>query len=57
MDEWAFNYIAWQPRKLILFGCYKDYWYCEDDIKQCIDTVDTIILRMLKHGRNKKAQG
>lgn len=48
--EWAFNYIAWQPRKLILFGCYKDYDYCEPDIKECIRVVDDAINKM----QNKK---
>ena len=54
VDEWAFNYIPWQPRKLILFGCYKDYWYCEPETKECIDAVDTIILNMIKSGIDKK---
>ena len=47
MNEWAFNYIAWHPNKLILFGCYKDYDYCEEDVQQCIRTVDNAIKRMM----------
>lgn len=47
MREWAFNYIVWKPNKLILFGCYKDYDYCEPDVQQCIRTVDMAITRMI----------
>lgn len=45
--DWAFNYIAWKPYKLILFGCYKDYDYCEEETRKCISIVDRFLIRMM----------
>ena len=46
--EWAFNYIAWQPGKLVSFGLLKRYYYCSDEERACVIEVDHAIMKMIK---------
>ena len=45
---WEFDYIAWQPGKLVSFGVLKRYYWCSDDEQRCVLEVDHAIMKMIK---------